>query len=137
MDTVLEKLNFDTLSGYVLNLFRPVPVEGYLDDLIGQQLFLHFLLIIIVIGLILLLSVYIFIQIMVNNKEFILKRFNNRFILFYLKYQLILSKISLFVLPLLIMFGLIELFVILHYIITHPIPFEKLPIDLHTYINKK
>jgi len=73
---------------------------------------------------------------MVNNKDFIIKRFKNRFVLFFIKYQLFLSKISLFVLPLLIMVGLIELFVGLYFIITHPIPYDKLYIDLHTYITK-
>jgi len=33
------------------------------------------------------------------------------------------------------MFGLIELMVGLYFIITHPIPFEKLDIDLHIFIN--
>ena len=73
---------------------------------------------------------------MVNNIDFITKRFNNRFILYYLKYQLFLSKLSLFILPLFIMFGLIELFVGLYFIITHPIPYENLGIDLHTYLKK-
>ena len=35
------------------------------------------------------------------------------------------------------MFGLIEIVVGLHFLITHPIPWEELPIDLHTYIKKK
>ena len=100
-------------------------------------LFIHFLLISVVFGLILILSVYIFINIFIHNKDYILKRFNNKFILLYIKYQLVLAKISMFLLPLLLMFGLLELLVGLHFLITHPIPFEKLPIDLHTYINKK
>ena len=120
----------------VVNLFRPVGVEGHLDDLIGQQLFIHFLLISIVIGLIVLFTIYFLIQTMYNNKEFLTKRFNNRFIRFYINYQIILTKISLFVLPAFIFLGLIELFVGLYFIITHPIPYELLPIDLHTYLNK-
>lgn len=59
---------------------------------------------------------------MYNNKEFIIKRFKNKFILFYIKYKIILAKISLFVFPLLNLFGLIEIFVGLHYLITHPVP---------------
>jgi len=72
---------------------------------------------------------------MVKNKEFLLNNFQNKFILFFIKYQLFLGKISSFILPLLIMFGLIELMVGLYFIITHPIPFEKLDIDLHIFIN--
>ena len=74
----------DNLFTYILSFFRPVPVEGYLDDLIGQQLFIHFLLLAVVIGLILLFSVLIFIQIMVKNKDFITKHFKNKFILLYI-----------------------------------------------------
>ena len=74
---------------------------------------------------------------MLGKKEFILKKFNNKFIHFYIKYQLILAKFSTIILPILIMLGLIELFVGLLYIILHPIPFENLPIDLHTFLDKK
>lgn len=127
---------FDSFLKYILDIFRPVPVEGYLDDLLGQQLFIYILLLIIVISLIIFLILFTFINIMLHNKEFILKRFNNKYILFYLKYQQVLAKISLFVLPIIMMLGLIELFVGLHFLITHPIPFEELPIDLHTFFKK-
>lgn len=72
---------------------------------------------------------------MINNKEFLLNKFNNKFILFFIKYQLILGKISSFVLPFLIMFGLFELLIGLYFLITHPIPLEKLDIDLHIFLN--
>uniref|UniRef100_A0A896Z2L7 Uncharacterized protein n=1 Tax=Coniophora olivacea TaxID=85977 RepID=A0A896Z2L7_9AGAM len=121
----------------ILNFFRPVAVEGHLDDLIGQQLFIFFLLIIIVIGLIILCTLYFFISLMLSHKDFILKRFNNKFIVFYIKYQVFLGKLSQFTLPILILLGLIQLFVGLHFLITHPIPIEQLPIDLHTYFKKR
>jgi hypothetical protein len=126
----------NNLFKYILDLFRPVPVEGYLDDLIGQQLFIHFLLLIIVVSLIILLSLFMFIQILLKNKDNITKRFNNRFVLLYIRYQFFLSKISFILLPLIIMFGLLELFVGLYFIITHPIPYDKIPTDLHIYIKK-
>lgn len=86
-----------------------------------------------------LLLVYIFINIFLQNKDFILSKFNNKYIRFYIKYQIILGKISLFLLPLpskrILLFGLLELLVGIHYLITHPIGWEGLPIDLHTYIS--
>ena len=124
----------DNLISHILYIFRPVEVTGYLDDLIGQQLFIHLLLFIIVISLIILLTIYICIKIMVNNKEFLLNKFNNKFILFFIKYQLMLAKISSFILPLMIMFGLFELTIGLYFLITHPIPYEKIGIDLHICI---
>lgn len=127
---------FDKIKQILIDFVRPVPVEGYLDDLLGQQLFIHFLLIIIVVSLIFLFSVFLFIQILLYNKDYVLKRFNNKFVLFYIKYQILLSKISLFILPVFIMFGLIELFIGLYFIITHPIPYDLLPVDLHFYFKK-
>ena len=134
---LLSHLSPENLFLNFIGLFKPAGVEGHLDDLIGQQLFIHFLLIIVVISLIILFTLYFSIQTMYNNKEFITKKFNNRFIRLYLKYQIFLAKISLIILPLLIMLGLIELIVGLHFLITHPIPFEELPIDLHTYLKKR
>ena len=90
----------------------------------------------VVLGVIILFCILFIIQLMYNNKEFIVKRFNNRFILFYIKYQIILARISLFIFSLVILFGLIELFVGLYYLITQPVPYEDLGIDLHTYVKK-
>ena len=126
----------EDILGYILGFFKPVAVEGHLDDLVGQQLFIHFLLISVVIGLIIMFSFYLVLHIVYYNKDYILKRFDNsnRYIKLYLRYQVILSKISLIIIPMFILLGLIELFVGLHFLITHPIPYEELPIDLHTYI---
>ena len=134
---ILSQFSPENLFLNFIGLFKPVGVEGHLDDLIGQQLLIHFLLIIVVTSLIILFIFYFVVQTMFNNKEFILAKFNNRFIKLYIKYQIFLAKISLIILPLLIMLGLVELFVGLYFIITHPIPFEVLDIDLHTYINSK
>ena len=134
LDNLIPNQLGDNFLKNILAFFRPVETTGYLDDLIGQQLFIHILLFIIVISLIILLTIFFFIQIMVNNKEFLLNKFKNKFILFFIKYQLILGKISSVVLPLLIMFGLLELLIGLYFIITHPIPYEKLGTDLHIFI---
>ena len=77
------------------------------------------------------------VNIFLQNKDFILNRFKNKYIRFFIKYQIFLGKLSIFTLPLLMLFGLLELVVMLHYLITHPIPLELLPIDLHTYLSSK
>uniref|UniRef100_A0A896YUF4 Uncharacterized protein n=1 Tax=Coniophora puteana TaxID=80637 RepID=A0A896YUF4_9AGAM len=125
------------LLDFILNIFKPVAVEGYLDNLLGQQLLIHFLLLIVVISLIVLFIVYFCTIFMLKNKEFILKKFNNKFILLYLNYQVFLAKLTTVILPLLMLLGLIELLIMLHFLITHPIPIEQLPIDLHTYLKKR
>jgi hypothetical protein len=121
-DTSMFYSMSDGLLNFLFSFFRPVFVEGHLDDLIGQQVFICFLLLFIVTGLLVLLTLYMFINIMLHNKEFILKRFSNRLVIFYIKYQYFLAKISIILLPMLIMVGLLELFVGLYYLITHPIP---------------
>jgi len=134
---ILDKISWDSFYNNILHFFRPQAVEGYLDDLIGLELFIHFLLLILVISVIILFIIYIIINFMLQNKEFILNRFENKFIKFYLKYQFFLGKISVIVLPVLILFGLIQIFVGLFYIVTHPLPLEELNSNLHIYIKKK
>jgi len=90
-----------------------------------------------VVSLIVLLILFLFIILFLLNKEYILSKFNNKLIKLYIKYQILLSKISFILLPILIIFGLIGILIILHYIITHPIPFDCLNIDLYTYVSTK
>ena len=73
-------MDIDKIINFCLKPFKPVNVEGYLDDLLGQQLFIYFLLLLIVLSLIVLLLVYIFINIFLQNKDFILSKFNNKYI---------------------------------------------------------
>ena len=130
-----KDISLDDFINFFLQFFTPVPVEGHLDDLLGRQIFIYFLLLIIVLGLIVLFIIYMFINIFLHNKDFILNKFNYKLFRFMVKYQIFLGKISIFTLPLLILFGLIELAVGLHYLITHPIAWENLPLDLHAYIS--
>ena len=126
----------NSVTQEILKIFRPVPVEGHLDDLIGQQIFITYLLLMIVLSLIVFFLFYVSINIINSNKEFLINKFSNKYIKLYIKYQFILTKISLILLPLLIMFGLIELLIGIHFLLTHLIPYEELGIDLHTYIKK-
>ena len=73
------------------------------------------------------------------NKEYFIAKFSNknRFIKFYLKYQIILANITLYLLPILIIFGIIELIYILNYLISHPLPIDKIGIDPHVFIGPK
>lgn len=130
--------NINSIIDIIMNnIFKPKPVTGYLDDLLGLQMFIYFLLIIVVLGIIILFVGFLFIILFLLNKEYILNKFNNKYILFYLKYQVILGKITFIIIPFFILFGLINLIIGLNYLITHPLPYEDLGLDLHIYINKK
>ena len=121
----------------ILKLLRPVEVSGYLDDLIGQRIFILFLLFIIIISLIILFTMFVFINIFLHNKDIFINRFDNKFLKYYIKYQIFLGKISLFLLPIFIFCGLFTILMGLFFLLTHPIPYEMLDVDLHTFIGKK
>ena|ERR1700742_780686 len=134
---------FYNLLGMFMNkfgsYFTPIHVSGFLDDLIGQQLAIFFILLILTLSLILLLISFFISNIIFINKDYIIKRFNNKFILLYIKYHSFMFKITLIYIPILMFIGLFVLIHGLHYLITHPIPYDQLGIDLHTYVdyNKK
>lgn len=128
----------DSILNHFFSIFKPSPVSGYLDDLIGQQIVLQFVVLLSAVSLFLLIIAYIINNLLLLNKDFIVKHLGkNKIIIFYLKYQVISIKISLFVLPLFILLGLITLIQSSYYIITHPIPYELLDVNLHMYIDKK
>lgn len=135
-EIILKFIN-EYLVAPFMKIFRPVEVSGYFDDLIGQQYLIILLLLILLISIILLFILYIFINIFLHNKEIFLNRFDNKFIRFHIKYQIILANLSLFIIPIIISIGLITMTLCLHFLITHPILYEQLDIDLHTFLGKK
>jgi hypothetical protein len=134
LDEIYSIFN-DSILNNIFNFFKPVEVTGHLDSLLGVQLVLYFSIFILAISVSLLLILHLFLNVFVLNKERITKQFQNKIILFYVKYQSILAYISLFVLPILMLFGLFSIALASYHLITHPIPYENLDIDLHQYIN--
>lgn len=126
----------DTTINFLFSLFKSVPVSGQLDELLGQQFVIYISLLILVISVLLLFIVYMINNIFLHNKEFILKYFNNKLLRMYFTYQGILAKIAIFYLPILIIIGLIVISHGLYFLITHPIPFEELGVDLKFTFNK-
>lgn len=77
----------DSLFNIFLYFIKPIRVEGHLDDLIGQQIIIHMSLFLLTISLILLFIFYIMNNIFLHYKTFFEKKFNNKIIKFYIKYQ--------------------------------------------------
>ncbi len=117
--------------------FKNAPVQGHLDDLIGQQILIYFIILFISVLLIILVTVYILNVWLLFNKDKILNKFNNKYVVFYIKYQAFLVKVSLIYLPIFIFMGLFTITHAMFFLITHQIPFEQLNIDLHTYVSFK
>lgn len=127
----------DYILDHFSNFFIPSPVSGYLDDLIGQQIVILFVILFASISLLLLVLAYFINNLLLLNKDYLIKHLGkNKLVIFYLKYQVISIKISLFLLPLFIILGLITLIQSSYYLITHPIPYEMLDVNLHVYIKK-
>lgn len=128
----------DSIMDNFSNFFSPSPVSGYLDDLIGQQIAIYFIILVTSIGLLLLVIAYIINNLLLLNKDYIVKHFSkNKLIQFYLKYQVLSIKLSLFVLPLFIFLGLFTLIQSSYYMITHPVPYELLDVNLHVFVESK
>jgi hypothetical protein len=117
-----------------MQALKPVEVQGYFDDLIGQRMFIEVILLIMCLFIIILLIVFIFNVIFLLHKDKIIRKFNNKFITFYIKYQSFLSWITLIYVPIFIFMGLFTLCHGLHWLITNQIPYESLNVDLHQYL---
>lgn len=125
----------DSVINNLLNFFKPVEVAGHLDSLLGVQLVLYISIFIMAISVSLLLILHLLVNIFILNKDRITKQISNKLVLFYIRYQTILGYMSLYILPGLMLFGLLSISLASYHLITHPIPYENLDIDLHQYIN--
>lgn len=115
-------------------LFKPAELEGTIGDLLGQQFVIYILLFILVISLIFLFTSYVINIFIFINKDKILKKFKNKWIIYYIKYQSFIIKISLIYIPIFIFIGLFILLIVIHFLLTHFIPIEELGISLDTPI---
>jgi len=110
--TILLDL-FNSISDNLLQMiavfFRPYPVSGYFDDLLGQQLIIYLSLFSIVSGLILLFIFFTINSLFLIHKDFIIKRFDNRLISFYIRYQAFLANLAMIHLQIFILIGLLVL----------------------------
>jgi hypothetical protein len=118
-----------------MQLLQPVLVQGHLDDLIGQRIFIEFILLISCIFVSILFIIFIFNLIFVFNKDKIINLFKNKFIIWVLKYEAFRSQIALFIIPIFIFMGLFTIGNGLFWLLTHPIPYESLGVDLHQFVS--
>lgn len=130
---------FDSIFKGIFSLIQPTIVEGFLDDLIGQRLFIEVILFISCIFTFLLFIIFILNIIIFINKESIINKVSkftkNRFVNIYLKYQFILINLSLKITPFFILLGLFTITHGLFWMLSHQIPLETLDIDLHQYVS--
>jgi hypothetical protein len=126
---------YENLFREVMQFLQPALVQGHLDDLIGQRMFIEFILFMSCIFVGILFIVFIFSLIFVFNKDRIINLFKNKFIIWFLKYEAFLSKITLFIIPIFIFMGLFSIGNGLYWLLTHPIPYESLGVDLHQFVS--
>lgn len=144
-DTFLDDFNIfeylNSVSDFLLEkiaiFFRFAPVTGQLDDLLGQQLVIFLCLFLIMFSVFVLILIYICLNIVILNQEYLINKFNNKYIKLYIKYQLFLVKISMIHIPITILVGILVILHGLHFLITHSIPYSDLGIDLSTVVSRK
>ena len=129
MHKILDKF-YSVIGSFI----KPIYVEGYLDDLLGQIVVIHLILFVLVICIFFLFIFFLINLMVILNKDKILKKFNNKYLILIIKYQMILAKFSLIYSPIFIIIGLFVLTHALYFLISHQIPYENLGLDLHTYI---
>ena len=128
----------DLMFKSVIQIIKPVEVNGYLDDLIGQRMAIEVILLVMCLSIILLFLFLLTNILFIMNKEWLNKKLSRvKLISLYLKYQEILSKLALIYVPILILISLVTLFHGLHWLIVNQIPYESLNVDLHQYISNK
>lgn len=137
LNVIFDKIMFENWFNWFLDLFRQVPVEGYFDDLLDQQLLFLILIFVAALATLIFFCLFLFINIIHNNRDYLLKRSENRLIKLYIRYQLFLTRISRFIIPLFIIVGLLEVLFGTYYLITHFLPYEELGVDLHKYVISK
>lgn len=97
---------YENLFRFFFQCFNPVHVQGHFDDLVGQRMFIEFLLLTSCFCVVILFIIFIFNLIFVLNKDRILNNFKNKYVLFLIRYELLVSKITLVVIPFFILVGL-------------------------------
>jgi hypothetical protein len=129
---------YERLYFSIISYLKPVFVQGYFDDLIGQRLFIEFILLMVSIFIFTLFLVFILNLIIYLNKDKIITLFpKNKFFHFILSIETILIKWTLILIPFFIFMGLFTLINAHIWLMTHPIPYDSLGIDLHQFISKK
>lgn len=94
----IQEFTYNTLGSiltWTSNFFKPVEVHGRLDDLMGQQIAIYFILYFLTLSIILLLISYVLNNFLMLNKDKILNRFNNKYVKLYIKYQSFMISLSL------------------------------------------
>lgn len=97
---------YEKLFRVVMQLLNHEVVEGHLDDLIGQRMFIQFILFSSCICVVILFILFIFNLIFVFNKDKVLSLVNNKLLIWFIRYELFVSRITLIVFPVLILLGL-------------------------------
>jgi hypothetical protein len=135
VDNVLTKLGIDNpnssnfMDDSSSNLFRdllsPVDHSLPLETLINIHTLFNLILFLMTIALIILFFNFIINLFIIFNKEYLLIKVNNKYLLMYIKYVIFKYKIDIFIIGLIILVTLFFFCFALHYLVVHPIDINK------------
>ena len=110
-------INFDFIRG----LLTPVEHSLSLETLINVHTFLHLSLLLLVLILII-LTIYLYLNLLILlNKEYLIRKIKNKYLLLYIKFVIFRTGVDILLLGILTLFLISFMFYILHYLIIHPI----------------
>lgn len=95
-----------------------------LDVLVNQHGAMHYLLFFMLISILLLTVIFLFTIIFYNYRNYFIKRFTNKYINLYIRYQIFLAKVFFIIYPIIFCLGMFVLAHGLYYLSTHPIILE-------------
>lgn len=118
-------LSDSDISGYIFKLFgdifKPVEHSIPLDTLVNVHHVLLLCLFIIVLCLILLVFYFFINLLIISNKDYLLNKVKNKYVILYVRYVVFKSKIDIILLGAMIIVSLSFILYVLHYLIVHPI----------------
>ena len=117
----IDNFNFNFNFDFIRGLLTPVEHSLSLETLINVHTFLHLSLLLLVIILII-LTIYFYINLLILlNKDYLINKIKNKYLLIYIKFVLFRTRIDILLLGILTLILIFFMLYILHYLIIHPI----------------
>lgn len=118
-----SSLNFadDSSSNLFRELLSPVDHSLPLETLLNIHTLFNLILFLMSIALIILFFYFFINLFIIFNKDYLLTKVNNKYLLMYVKYVLFKSRVDIIIIGLIILFTLFFFCYSLHYLVVHPI----------------
>ena len=116
-----SEITSNLFTYFIIEIFTPVDHSIPLSTLINVHFIMTLGLFKMVAGL-LLLTIYFYINLLILfNKDYLLNKVKNKYVLIYVKYVVFRTRVDIFIIGIINLSVLVYIIYILHYLIVHPI----------------